>query len=122
MNKIYLAVLLALAPSVLAAELETETIDDSDLPDWAIEKMAPVHDAVSDWVTYNSRNIDGFFGSDEHMLVENDSFLRLSQEVGWNEPDDLVLKLGCALGLICLPQKKDYVLLLKVIQKSQKVP
>ncbi len=104
MNKIYLVVLLALAPQVMAVEVEA--IDDTDLPDWAIEKMAPVHDAVSDWVTYNSRNIDGFFGSDQHMLVENDSFLRLSQEVGWNESDDFNAKTGVRFRLD-LPTSKE---------------
>lgn len=58
MKKIYLAMLLALPPQVIAAELDTA--DDTDLPEWAIENIAPIHDTLSEWVTNSSRSIDGF--------------------------------------------------------------
>ncbi|WP_226911380.1 hypothetical protein [Gallaecimonas mangrovi] len=63
---------------------------DSDLPDWAIKKIDPVYDLVSGWVDSTSRGIDGFFGSDESLKVDNHSYLRLSQEyiLRQNLPDD----------------------------------
>lgn len=104
MKKLYLAALLAMAPQVMAAEVEVE--DDTDLPEWAIEKIAPMHDSLSDWVTHNSRNIDSFFGSEESMHVENDSFLRLSQELDWNDTDGFDAETGVRFRLD-LPTSKE---------------
>lgn len=104
MKKIYLAVALALTPPIMATELDPE--DETDLPEWAIDSIAPMHDAVSDWVTHNSRNIDSFFGTEESMEVQNDSFLRISQEVGWSEQEDFDAKTGVRFRLD-LPTSKE---------------
>lgn len=63
----------------------SEDGDDSDLPQWGIDKITPVHDRVSRWVSNTSRNIDGFFGTDNTLDTENKSYLRLSQELQWDE-------------------------------------
>lgn len=97
MKKIYLAVLLAFAAQLGAEEMEAE--DDTDLPEWAIEKMTPMHGTVSDWVTNSSRSIDGFFGTDESLRVENNSFLRLSQEVDWSEQEGFGAETGVRFRL-----------------------
>ena len=97
MNKIYLAVLLALSPSLFAAE--PETTDDTDLPVWAIEKITPMHNTLSNWVTDGSRSIDGFFGTEESLRVRNNSFLRVSQEVDWSDPDGFDAETGVRFRL-----------------------
>ncbi|WP_319782405.1 hypothetical protein [Oceanisphaera sp. IT1-181] len=104
MKKLYLAALLAMVPQVMAAEVEVE--DDTDLPEWAIEKIAPMHDSLSDWITHNSRNIDGFFGSEDNMRVENDSYLRLSQELDWSETGGFEAETGVRFRLDLPTSKK----------------
>lgn len=54
--------LLAVATAA-SAETKSEIADDTDLPVWAVEKITPMHDSVSNWITNNSRNIDSFFGT-----------------------------------------------------------
>ncbi|WP_375057188.1 hypothetical protein [Zobellella sp. DQSA1] len=100
MKQICLAVLLAISPPVLGAD------DDTDLPRWAVERITPVHDAVSDWVTNSSRNIDGFFGTDDSLHAENGSYLRLSQELEWNESDHFTTETAARFRLD-LPTTKD---------------
>lgn len=104
MKNIYFAMLLALPSQVIAAELNTA--DDTDLPEWAIENIAPMHDSVSDWVTNSSRSIDGFFGTQDSLHVTNDSFLRISQEVDWSDPNGFNTETGVRFRLD-LPTSKE---------------
>ncbi|SDS24537.1 hypothetical protein SAMN05216421_1171 [Halopseudomonas xinjiangensis] len=70
-----------LVASSLAHGQQAPTEDDgSDLPEWTVEKIDPWHDNVSRWVTNTSRSIDGFFGTDDYRAVNNESYLRLTQE------------------------------------------
>ena len=73
-----LAVALLGSPGLWAAE-------NSDLPPWAVKRITPVHDRVSRWVDNSSRNIDGFFGTNDSLNVENHSFMRVNAEMGWME-------------------------------------
>ena len=82
-----LIALLAVATAA-SAETESEIADDTDFPVWAVEKITPMHDSISNWITNNSRNIDGFFGTDDSLHVENGSYLRLSQELEWSDAED----------------------------------
>lgn len=76
------------ACSLLACHAAAEEEeDDSDLPHWAVERITPMHDSVSRWIDSSSRNIDGFFGTDDSLNVENRSYLRISHEVEWLESD-----------------------------------
>ncbi|TVP49365.1 MAG: hypothetical protein EA345_06795 [Halomonas sp.] len=59
--------------------------EDSDLPEWAEERIEPFRENVGNWVDNTSRRIDGFFGTDEHAQVANESYLRLGQEIDWME-------------------------------------
>lgn len=59
--------------------------EDSDLPEWAEERVEPFRESVGKWVDNTSRRIDGFFGTDDHMQVTNESYLRLGQEIDWME-------------------------------------
>ncbi len=61
--------------------------EDSDLPEWAEERIEPFRESVGNWVDNTSRRIDGFFGSDDHMKVNNESYLRFGQEIDWMEGD-----------------------------------
>ncbi|WP_417358634.1 hypothetical protein [Gallaecimonas pentaromativorans] len=75
--------LLVLATSQVVWADEEDISEDrqsTDLPGWAVERIDPVYNMVSGWVNSTSRNIDGFFGTDESLKVENHSYLRISQE------------------------------------------
>ncbi|WP_386083586.1 hypothetical protein ACFIOZ_09785 [Vreelandella sp. F11] len=61
--------------------------EDSDLPEWAEERIEPFRESVGNWVDNTSRRIDGFFGTDDHMQVNNESYLRFGQEIDWMEGD-----------------------------------
>lgn len=80
-NKILLLFLLSVSLGTQAKN----AADDSDLSQWSIDKITPIHDRVSRWVSNTSRNIDGFFGTDNSLDIENKSYLRLSQEIQWDE-------------------------------------
>ncbi|WP_447556383.1 hypothetical protein [Vreelandella sp. EE22] len=61
---------------------------DSDLPDWAEERVEPFRARVGNWVDNTSRNVDAFFGGDYYSASSaNDSYLRLGQEIDWMEGD-----------------------------------
>lgn len=70
----------ALNPPALADE-------DSDLPEWAEEHVEPIRAQVGSWVDNTSRNIDAFFGGGDTATIQNDSYLRLGQELDWMEGD-----------------------------------
>ncbi|SFM60581.1 hypothetical protein [Halopseudomonas yangmingensis] len=84
---------------------------DSDLTPWMVERITPVHDSVSRWVSNTSRNIDDFFGSDDSYSVENRSFLRLSSEFDWQESEDFETDLSIRARLD-LPTTRDRLRLL----------
>lgn len=77
----WLGILTTVSTNVYAEE------EDSDLPEWAEERIEPFRESVGNWVDNTSRNIDGFFGTDDHMQVDNESYLRLGQEIDWMEGD-----------------------------------
>ena len=61
--------------------------EDSDLPDWAEERVEPFRARIGNWVDNTSRNIDAFFGGEHSATVQNKSYLRLGQEIDWMEGD-----------------------------------
>lgn len=84
---------------------------DTDLSPWMVERITPVHDNISRWVSNTSRNIDDFFGSDDSFSVENRSFLRLSGEFDWQESEDFGADLSLRARLD-LPTTKERLRLL----------
>ncbi|MBT2774807.1 hypothetical protein J7J47_21505 [Halomonas sp. ISL-60] len=77
----WLGILTTVSINVYAEE------EDSDLPEWAEERIEPFRESVGNWVDNTSRRIDGFFGTDDHMQVNNESYLRFGQEIDWMEGD-----------------------------------
>ncbi|XKG90176.1 hypothetical protein LG301_08380 [Vreelandella venusta] len=75
----WLGLFTALATSAYGEE------EDSDLPTWAEERVEPFRASVGNWVDNTSRNIDSFFGGDQSSAVNNESYLRLGQEIDWME-------------------------------------
>lgn len=75
----WLSLFTALATSAYGEE------EDSDLPTWAEERVEPFRAGVGNWVDNTSRNIDSFFGGDQSSAVNNESYLRLGQEIDWME-------------------------------------
>ncbi|WP_249976579.1 hypothetical protein [Vreelandella olivaria] len=72
--------------TTLALQAHAED-EDSDLPEWAEEQVEPFRARVGNWVDNTSRNIDSFFGGDQSAIVNNESYLRLGQEIDWMEGD-----------------------------------
>lgn len=95
MNKVLGALLVIAALPVLAGE----AVDDSDLPQWTVDRITPLHDRVSRWVSNTSRNIDGFFGTDAHLHTSNRSYIRLTQEMEWEEGQGLSVDPGIRFKL-----------------------
>ncbi|MDZ7852471.1 MAG: hypothetical protein U5L98_07435 [Halomonas sp.] len=86
MKGLRLLVAISLVTLGLAVHADTPDIDeDSDLPEWAEERIGPFHTGLSRWVESTSRRIDGFFGTTDALSVDTDSYLRLSQEWDWRE-------------------------------------
>lgn len=102
MNKALAALLMLMACYAQA----TEEADDSDLPQWTIDRITPVHERVSRWVSSTSRSIDGFFGTDDHLHTSNKSYLRLSQELQWEEGEGFSTDPGIRFKLD-LPTTKE---------------
>lgn len=53
---------------------------ESDLPQWMIPGVSHVHYGLSGFVDSTSRSIDRFFGTDDSLFVDNQSYLRIRQE------------------------------------------
>lgn len=87
MRKALIATLLTTACLAAHAESVTPEPDDSDLPLWAGERIAPFHEGVSSWVESTSRRIDSFFGTTDALTVDTDSYLRLTMGGEWREGD-----------------------------------
>ncbi|BBI61491.1 hypothetical protein HSBAA_27970 [Vreelandella sulfidaeris] len=83
--------------------------EDSDLPDWAEERIEPFRESVGNWVDNTSRRIDGFFGTDDHMQAKNESYLRFGQEIDWMEEMVPAVIQRFVIVLICPPPKSAYV-------------
>lgn len=51
---------------------------ESDLPVWLQERFEPVHYDLTRVVDNTARNLDQFFGTEDSLFVENQSFLRIA--------------------------------------------
>ena len=75
-----------IAPTVVAVGLCVFTLGgvaqaantESDLPVWLQERFEPVHYDLTRMVDNTARNIDQFFGTEDSLFVENQSFLRIA--------------------------------------------
>lgn len=106
MHKKLLLGALLFASGLASAEDVPEVDDGTDLPEWTVRKIDPWHDNVSRWVTNTSRSIDGFFGTDDYRAVNNESYLRLSQEFEYMEGEDFDTDTSLRFKLD-LPTTKD---------------
>lgn len=64
---------------------------ESDLPVWLQERFEPVHYDLTRMVDNTARNLDRFFGTEDSLFVENQSFLRLAADATF-QPSDSKLK------------------------------
>jgi hypothetical protein len=85
--------------------------DDSDLPAWAGSGVDHAREAVGGWVDSTARSLDGFFGSPQSLTVDNNSFLRITQENLWEESEGFNTDLGLRFRLD-LPTSKERLRLL----------
>lgn len=90
LQAMFLSMSLLCAGDVLAdgPDSSSDSESDSDLPDWTVERIRPMHEGLSRWVDASSRNLDGFFGSDdESRAVRNTSYLRIGSDFEWVESE-----------------------------------
>lgn len=64
--------------ATLCLLLPMQAIADSDLPVWLQERFEPVHYDLTKMVDDTARGIDRFFGTEDSLFVENQSFLRVA--------------------------------------------
>ncbi|RCV89341.1 hypothetical protein [Vreelandella rituensis] len=107
MKKIFSACLCGFFSSMAQAE----PASDSDLPEWAERHITPAHANVARWVDTTSRNIDKFFGTDDYQEVDNESYLRIGQEVDWREGEGTDVELNLRYR-IDLPTSEERLRLL----------
>lgn len=72
------AVVLAVLSSVFCAG--PVAASDSDLPLWMQKRFEPIHYDLTRLVDDTARGIDEFFGTEDSLFVENQSFLRIGTE------------------------------------------
>ena len=83
----------------LSAQAADGTNDDSDLPQWAGSRIDQAQDTIGSWVDSTARGLDGFFGTPHSVTVDNDSYLRISQENLWEESEGFETDLGLRFKL-----------------------
>ena len=64
--------------AALCLLMPMQAIADSDLPVWLQERFEPVHYDLTKMVDDTARGIDRFFGTEDSLFVENQSFLRVA--------------------------------------------
>lgn len=89
----------AIASDVFTDQATDDQASDSDLPDWAVDQLEPARERVGRWVDDTSRNIDGFFGTTDNVTVNNESYLRVGQEMDWMEGDGASVDLNLRFRL-----------------------
>jgi len=70
--------LLMCAASLHVNAASTAAHSGSDLPVWLQERFEPIHYDLTDMVDDTARGLDQFFGTDDSLFVENQSFLRVA--------------------------------------------
>jgi len=95
-------------PSSASSDQITEEIivDGSDLPIWMIRKLEPVRSKISGWVDSSTRSLDSYFGTDEFLDVDNNSYLRISDEFEWMDSEGIKNSLGTRFK-VDLPTTKE---------------
>lgn len=101
-----LAAAVVLSQPLLAA-------DDSDLPDWAADGLDQTHDTVGNWVDASARSLDGLLGTEDSLTVDNESYLRISQETLWQESEGFSNDFGVRFKLDLPTSKKRLRLLIE---------
>ncbi len=97
----------ALLPGTLLAQPGT------DLPDWAADGLDQTHDTVGGWVDYSARRLDGLLGTEESLTVDNESYLRITQETLWQESEGFSDDFGVRFKLDLPTSKKRLRLLIE---------
>ena len=78
---------------------------DSDLPVWMQKRFEPIHYDLTRLVDDTARGIDKFFGTEDSLFVDNQSFLRIGTEARLR-PGDSKLD-GSVRFKVDLPTTKD---------------
>lgn len=84
----------------------TSAAENSDLPGWAGEPLDRAESMMSGWVDYSARRLDSLFGTHESLSVDNESYLRISQESLWQESEGFDTDLNLRFRLD-LPTSKE---------------
>ncbi|MBP0049933.1 hypothetical protein H9C73_14460 [Marinobacterium sp. AK62] len=96
---------------ILLLPLGSRASEHTDLPEWAAKELDQAHDSLANWVDYSARSLDGLLGTQESLRVENDSYLRITQQASWEESDDPETELNLRFKLD-LPTSEERLRLL----------
>lgn len=75
------------APSLPEITVKAAALPDQNRnqkPDW-LEKYLPHERRIAGWVDNTARGIDRFFGTDDAWRVDNDSYLRVINDLRWGD-------------------------------------
>ena len=64
--------------------LSPSTGDSEKKKNW-IDKYMPYEQQVAGWVENTARGVDRFFGTDDAWRVDNESWLRLTNDINWEQ-------------------------------------
>lgn len=102
-------ILFYIAGSVCSGSLHAHT--QSDLPNWAANGLDQAHENIGSWVDYSARSLDGLIGTEDSLTVDNNSYLRITQESLWQETEGISNDLSVRFKLD-LPTSKERLRLL----------
>lgn len=66
--------------------------------DW-LDKYLPYEQRVAGWVDNTARSIDRFFGTDDAWRIDNDSWLRISNDLRWEQEEGVTHEIRPRLKL-----------------------
>ncbi len=113
---------IAATPDVLveAKPLQTEsTVEQGEA--W-LNTYLPYEERVSGWVDNTARSIDRFFGSDDAWRVDNDSYLRVINDVRWEDGDGITNRFRPRLKLDLPTASKRLRVLFESDSLEQRTP
>jgi hypothetical protein len=116
------AVLLTAAMHCAATEPAVPAPDDdsTDMPPALARKFEPYHEKITTWIKTRARGIDSWFGTDETWLVDNDSYLRVTDDMRWDQRDQFSNRLRTRLKLDLPTSSKRLRLLIENDEPEQR--
>jgi hypothetical protein len=85
--RVAITIVLCSALRLVAAE-STPLVREAEEPAW-LRNYYPYEQRIAGWVDNTARSIDNFFGTDEAWRTDNKSWLRVTEDLRWDQTDHL---------------------------------